>query len=112
MVQHVIEEEGAGHPLADRSPLQIGKRHDHGVHVTRLNLMGKGFQGQHASTLTQPRPAVQRYSGVTYAAVIPPSTTSADPVMNEDSSEARNRAARAISSGRPNRPMGMCTSRR
>ncbi len=32
--------------------------------------------------------------------------------MNEDSSDARNSAARAISSGRPSRPMGMCTSRR
>src|SRR5262245_47449059 len=37
------------------------------------------------------------YSGVTYAAVIPPSTTKVEPVMNEDSSEARNSAALAIS---------------
>ena len=43
---------------------------------------------------------------------MPPSTTRAEPVMNEDSSDARNSAARAISSGRPSRPMGMCTSRR
>ena len=37
----------------------------------------------------------------------PPSTTSACPVIHEDSSDARNRTAFAISSGSPNRPSGM-----
>ena len=37
------------------------------------------------------------YSGVTYAAVMPPSTTSAAPVMNDESSDARNSAAFASS---------------
>ena len=44
--------------------------------------------------------------------MIPPSTTIDDPVTNEASSEARKRAALAISSGRPNRPMGMWVRRR
>src|SRR5436190_1993408 len=52
------------------------------------------------------------YSGVTYAAVMPPSTTSVAPVMNEESSQARKRAARAISCACPGRPIGMWTSRR
>lgn len=47
------------------------------------------------------------HSGVMYAPVIPPSTTNDVPVMNDDSSLARNSAAFAISSGRPKRPMGM-----
>ena len=42
---------------------------------------------------------------------MPPSTTRAAPVMNDDSSEARNSAPLAISSARPNRPTGMWTSR-
>ena len=46
------------------------------------------------------------------AAVIPPSTTNVAPVTNDDSSEARNRAARAISSAWPNRPTGMWTNLR
>jgi hypothetical protein len=40
-----------------------------------------------------------------YCAVRPPSTASAWPTMNEASSEARNRAARAISSGSPTLPI-------
>lgn len=40
----------------------------------------------------------------------PPSTTSADPVTKEDSSEARNTAAAATSSGWPTRPMGWAAS--
>ena len=43
---------------------------------------------------------------------MPPSTTSSAPVMNEESSEARNSAARAISAASPKRPIGMCTRRR
>lgn len=41
-----------------------------------------------------------------YLAVIPPSATSTEPVTNDDSSEARNRATLAISRGSPGRPMG------
>src|SRR3989454_3336501 len=43
---------------------------------------------------------------------MPPSTTSAAPVISEESSEASHSAACAISDARPKRPMGMCTSRR
>ena len=45
-------------------------------------------------------------------AVIPPSTTSSAPVMNEASSDARNSAALAISAASPKRPIGTCTRRR
>jgi hypothetical protein len=47
------------------------------------------------------------YSGVMYAAVIPPSTRKVDPFTNEDSSLARNSAAFAISSARAKRPGGI-----
>ena len=43
---------------------------------------------------------------------MPPSTTRLAPVMNDDSSDARNSAACASSSARPSRPMGMWTIRR
>ena len=43
---------------------------------------------------------------------MPPSTRKVDAVMNDESSEARNAAAAAISEASPKRPMGMCTSRR
>jgi len=36
----------------------------------------------------------------------PPSTNSVCPVMNDASSDSKNAIAAAISSGRPNRPMG------
>src|SRR3954452_1476256 len=52
------------------------------------------------------------HSGVMYAPVIPPSTRNDVPVMNEDSSLARNSAAFAISSARAKRPIGMWTNRR
>src|SRR5712692_9717589 len=51
-----------------------------------------------------------------HAAVTPPSTGSAAPVINDASSERRKSAALAISSGRPVRPSGtepwarLCTS--
>ena len=101
-MQHPIEEEASGDPLAHRPALEIGKRHDHRVHVPRLDLAGERLEGQHASTLLQvasTRPAAPGHSGVTYAAVIPPSTTSAEPVTKDASSDARNSAATAISSG-------------
>src|SRR5262249_40290937 len=41
------------------------------------------------------------------SAIAPPSTTMWAPVMNEASSEARNRAQRAMSSGSPTRPSGI-----
>src|SRR5205085_5462485 len=40
----------------------------------------------------------------------PPSTSSTSPVMNEASSEHRNRTARATSSGSPRRPRGVFCS--
>src|ERR1700753_4033083 len=40
------------------------------------------------------------------SAVCPPSTYNTEPVINDASSEARNKAALAISSGKPRRPMG------
>ena len=43
---------------------------------------------------------------------MPPSTRKVDAVMNDESSEARNAAAAAISEASPKRPIGMCTSRR
>ena len=43
---------------------------------------------------------------------MPPSTRNVLAVMNEESSEARNSTALAISSGSPKRPIGTCTSRR
>lgn len=46
-----------------------------------------------------------------YSAVYPPSMASSAPVMNDDSSEARNRMALAISSGSPIRPIGTFASR-
>ena len=39
------------------------------------------------------------YTGVTYAALIPPSTRNVDAVMNDESSLARKATAAAISSG-------------
>ena len=41
-----------------------------------------------------------------YAAVKPPSTTSSAPVVNDDSSLARNRIVRATSAGCASRPSG------
>src|SRR3954453_6603259 len=52
------------------------------------------------------------HSGVMYAPVIPPSTRNDVPVMNDDSSLARNSAALAISSALAKRPIGMWTNRR
>jgi len=52
-----------------------------------------------------------RQSGVTYAALMPPSTRKVLAVMKEASSDARKQAAAAISSGSAKRPIGMCTSR-
>ena len=52
------------------------------------------------------------YSGVTYAAVTPPSTTNVAPLTYDDSSLARKSAAFTISRGCARRPTGMCTSRR
>src|SRR6185295_12591421 len=52
------------------------------------------------------------HSGVTYAAVMPPSMINDWPVIQLDSLEARNSAPLAISVGSPNLPMGMCTRRR
>src|SRR6266436_10449542 len=43
----------------------------------------------------------------TYMAIAPPSTWSSDPVMYDDSSEARNKIAYATSSASPGRPIGM-----
>src|SRR3979490_1114585 len=44
-------------------------------------------------------------------AVVPPSTGNATPVMNRASSEIRNSAALAISSGRAGRPIGFWPAR-
>src|SRR6185437_4769026 len=52
------------------------------------------------------------HSGVTYAAAMPPSTRNSVPVTKEDSSDARNNAARAISTASPKRPMGIWISLR
>ena len=43
---------------------------------------------------------------IDYCAVIPPSITNSDPVLKDDSSEARNRIPMAISSAVPSRPIG------
>ena len=51
------------------------------------------------------------YWGVTYAEVIPPSTSKLAPVIYELSGDARKSAAFAISSASPKRPMGMWTRR-
>src|SRR5215207_3325105 len=45
-----------------------------------------------------------------YLTEIPPSTKNSDPVANFDSSDARNTAIPAISSGSPNRPIGCIAS--
>lgn len=42
--------------------------------------------------------------------VMPPSTTKEAPVMNPESASARNAAARAISSGLPQRPTGVLSA--
>ena len=47
------------------------------------------------------------HSGVTYAAVMPPSMINDWPVIQLDSLDARNSAPLAISVGSPKRPMGM-----
>ena len=47
-------------------------------------------------------------SVIEFHATPPPSTIKFAPVMYEESSEARKRVARAISSGVPMRPMGRC----
>src|SRR5215212_5453837 len=51
------------------------------------------------------RPAPECLTQSPYQHVRPPSTTRVAPVMNEDSSDARNRAAEAISLGLANLPM-------
>ena len=50
--------------------------------------------------------AGHRSSTSCYLAVIAPSATITDPVTNDDSSDARNRATFAISRGSPGRPIG------
>src|SRR5581483_11452897 len=52
------------------------------------------------------------HSGVTYAAVNPPSTRNVAPVTYEDSSEARNSAPLTTSRGFARRPVGQWTRRR
>ena len=55
---------------------------------------------------------VLRYSGVTYAAVSPPSTRNVAPFTYDDSSLARKRAALTISRGFASRPIGRWIRRR
>ena len=52
VVGHVIEEEGAGDPLADGAPLEVRECHDDGVHVARTDLVREGLERQHPCTLT------------------------------------------------------------
>jgi len=53
------------------------------VDVARLNLVGKGFEGEHPRTLTQAEPLVQRLSGEA-----PLVTSDADPVPSRNGSLA------------------------
>src|SRR6266542_2756142 len=102
----VVEEVVAGHALAHEPALEVGEGDEHRVDVASAYLFAKGVEPQRAAHVVS-----LAYSGVTYAAEMPPSTTSAAPVMNDESSQARNRAARAISAACPGRPIGMWTSR-
>src|SRR5581483_8269160 len=52
------------------------------------------------------------HSGVTYAAVNPPSTRNVEPVTYDDSSEARNSAPLTTSRAFARRPVGQCRRRR
>src|ERR1700681_433271 len=63
-----------------------------------------------SSTLGGPDAAC--YSGVTYAAVRPPSTRNVEPFTYDDSSLARKSAALAISRGVARRPIGRWIRRR
>jgi hypothetical protein len=51
--------------------------------------------------------AVMGMAALVYCAVDPPSTTKAAPVANDESSEARKSAMRAISSGCASRSIGL-----
>src|SRR5712692_1087589 len=52
------------------------------------------------------------YSGVTYAALSPPSTRNVAPLTKRESSPARNSEELAISRAFARRPIGRCTRRR
>src|SRR4029078_12686861 len=92
---HLLAPEVAGDALADESPLKIGEPDEDRVDVAAAGALFELARAQHSPHLHHVGP--RRYSGVTYAAVIPPSTTSAEPVMNNESSDARNSAAFANS---------------
>jgi len=61
---------------------------------------------QYHLTVLNPKPLTWHYP-----AVYPPSTIRAVPVTKLESSEARNRAALAISSGSATRPKGICRAK-
>src|SRR5262249_60400500 len=87
-----------------------GEHDEHGVDRARVDEVVELLDREHAAA--RHAPYVIGSSGVTYAAVMPPSTTSDAPVMNDESSDARNSAALASSSACPSRPIGSCTMRR
>ena len=65
-----------------------------------------GYQGCFFLQASCQRPVLDSVYIIGYPAMMPPSMTSSEPVMKDDSSEARNRTALAISSGSPSLPMG------
>ncbi len=68
VLEHVVEEERAGDPLADRSALHVGEGHHHGVDVASIGCWwGSVSRVSMACTLAQRAapPSSARYSGVT-----------------------------------------------
>ena len=98
---HLLAPVVPGDPLADEPALQVGERDEHGVDRARCRSPPSSSS---AVSIPRTRHAAHgslSYSGVTYAAVMPPSTTSDAPVMNDASSDARKSAAFASSSALP-----------
>src|SRR3989442_11872552 len=62
------------------------------------------------SSVSQPQSSRRRRSAQSQIAVMPPSTGRSTPAMKLASSDARNKAVDAISSGRPSRPNGTASA--
>ena len=63
MVEHVLEEERSGHPLADRPALEVGEGHHDGVDVPRADLVRQRLEREHACTLSHGSAAVHHPTG-------------------------------------------------
>ena len=77
-------------------------------HIDRRDTGAREKSRRPDRTSVEPQPDAARGRGSDYIITCPPFAESVEPVMKPESSEARNTTQRAISSGSPSRPVGIC----